>query len=90
MSEWKTVSIKQELIKEIEKTIEMGRSRSVSEFVSEAIRLRLEGFMRVETASAGKPHEIVVVKDETVKEVPQKDEGQVHILEQTTSQVTQS
>jgi len=90
MSEWKTVSIKQELIKEIQKTIEMGRSRSVSEFVSEAILLRLKEFTRVETASAGKPHEIVVVKGETVREAPKKDEGHVHLLGQTTSQVTQS
>jgi glycine cleavage system H protein len=44
--EWKTVSIRQELIKEVEKALETGRYRSISEFVSEAIRLRLEEFMR--------------------------------------------
>lgn len=48
MPEWKTVSIRQELIKEIQKIIETGRYRSISEFVSEAIRLRLEEIMRVE------------------------------------------
>ncbi len=47
MSEWKTVSIRQELIKEIEKARKTGRYRSTSEFVSEAIRLRLEELMRV-------------------------------------------
>jgi glycine cleavage system H protein len=48
MSEWKTVSIRQKLIKEIGKAIETGRYRSISEFVSEAIRLRLEELMRIE------------------------------------------
>jgi glycine cleavage system H protein len=47
-SEWKTVSIRQELIKEIEEAIKTGRYRSISEFVSEAIRLRLEDLMRAE------------------------------------------
>lgn len=48
MSEWKTVSIRQELIKQIEEAIKTGRYRSISEFVSEAIRLRLEDLMRAE------------------------------------------
>ncbi|MCK4433859.1 glycine cleavage system protein GcvH [Candidatus Bathyarchaeota archaeon] len=48
MSEWKTVSIRRKLIEEIEKAIETGRYRSISEFVSEAIRLRMEEFMRAE------------------------------------------
>ena len=46
MSDWKTVSIRQELIKEIEEAIKTGRYRSISEFVSESIRLRLEDLMR--------------------------------------------
>ena len=48
MPEWKTVSIKKELIEEIEKILKTGRYRSISEFVSEAIRLRLEELMRME------------------------------------------
>jgi glycine cleavage system H protein len=48
MPDWKTVSIRQELIKEIEKALKTGRYRSISEFVSEAIRLRLEELMRAE------------------------------------------
>lgn len=48
MSEWKTVSIRQKLIEEIGKAIKTGRYRSISEFVSEAIRLRLEELMRIE------------------------------------------
>jgi glycine cleavage system H protein len=51
MSEWKTVSIRQELIKEIERFLKTGRYRSISEFVSEAIRLRLEELVRVEGLS---------------------------------------
>ncbi len=45
-SDWKTVSIRQELIKEVERALRTGRYRSISEFVSEAIRLRLEELMR--------------------------------------------
>ena len=48
MPDWKTVSIRQELIKEIEKALDTGRYRSISEFVSEAIRLRLEELMRAQ------------------------------------------
>jgi glycine cleavage system H protein len=48
MSEWKTVSIRQKLIEEIEKALKTGRYRSIAEFVSEAIRLRLEELMRAE------------------------------------------
>ncbi|MBS7632823.1 ribbon-helix-helix protein, CopG family [Candidatus Bathyarchaeota archaeon] len=59
MSEWKTVSLRQELIKEIEEAIKTGRYRSISEFVSEAIRLRLEDLMRAEGISAEKRKELL-------------------------------
>ncbi len=42
MSEWKTIRIKQELVTAAERTLEKSRYRSLSEFVSEAIRLRLD------------------------------------------------
>lgn len=49
MPEWATVSIRAELIEEIRKLMKRtGRYRSISEFVAEAIRLRLE-----ETARQG-------------------------------------
>jgi len=64
MSEWKTVSIRQELIKEIEKALETGRYRSVSEFVSEAIRLRLEELMRVEGVPAEKRKELLALPEQ--------------------------
>ena len=57
MSKWKTVSIKKELIEEIEKILRTGRYRSISEFVSEAIRLRLEELMRMEGISIEKRKE---------------------------------
>jgi len=39
---WATVSLREELINEIRKILKTGRYRSISEFVAEAIRLRLE------------------------------------------------
>lgn len=42
MPRWRTVSIRSELVEEIRKILKTGRYGSVSEFVSEAIRLRLE------------------------------------------------
>ncbi len=47
MPEWATISIREELIEEIRKLIKRtGRYRSISEFVAEAIRLRLEDMVR--------------------------------------------
>ena len=63
MSEWKTVSIRQELIKEIEEAIRTGRYRSISEFVSEAIRLRLEDLMRAKGISAEKRQELLLTPE---------------------------
>ncbi len=39
---WKTVRVKQELVTATKRTIKKGRYRSLSDFVSEAIRLRLD------------------------------------------------
>jgi len=64
MSEWKTVSIRQELIKEIEKVLRTGRYRSISEFVSEAIRLRLEELMRAEGVPAAKREELLAIPEQ--------------------------
>jgi len=47
MPEWATISIREELIEEIRKLMKKtGRYRSISEFVAEAIRLRLEEMAR--------------------------------------------
>ena len=63
MSEWKTVSLRQELIKEVEEAIRTGRYRSISEFVSEAIRLRLEDLMRAEGIQAEKRRELLLTPE---------------------------
>jgi len=47
MPEWATISIREELIEEIRRILKRtGRYRSISEFVAEAIRLRLEEMVR--------------------------------------------
>ena len=46
MRDWATISIREELISEVRELLRIGRYRSVSEFVSEAIRLRLEEISR--------------------------------------------
>jgi len=42
MQKWKTVRIRQELAKEIEKEVKTKQYQSLSDFVSEAIRLRMQ------------------------------------------------
>ncbi len=42
------MSIRRELIEEVERVLTTGRYRSISDFVSEAIRLRLEDIIRAE------------------------------------------
>jgi glycine cleavage system H protein len=41
MAKWKTVRVRQELLNAVERTLDTGRYRSLSEFVSEAIQIRL-------------------------------------------------
>jgi len=64
VSEWKTVSIRQKLIQEIEKAIKSGRYRSISEFVSEAIRLRLEELLRIEGVPVEKRKKYLAVPEQ--------------------------
>jgi glycine cleavage system H protein len=64
MSVWKTVSIRQKLIEEVEKAIQAGRYRSISEFVSEAIRLRLEELMRMEGIPVEKRKKYLAVPEQ--------------------------
>ena len=46
MPNWATISLRQKLVEEIKNVLKTGRYRSISEFVSEAIRLRLEEVSR--------------------------------------------
>lgn len=65
-SEWKTVSIRQELVKEIEKVLKTGRYRSISEFVSETIRLRLEELMRTEGINIERHKERITTPEQSL------------------------
>mgnify|MGYP001181995097 CR=1 FL=1 len=56
MPEWKTVRVKQELVAAAENTLKKERYRNLSEFVSEAIQLRLEELKRNTTALHTKTH----------------------------------
>jgi len=42
MAKWKTIRVRQELVEAAKRTLEKDRYKSLSEFVSEAIRLRLD------------------------------------------------
>ena len=56
MPEWKTVRVKQELVAAAENTLKRERYRNLSEFVSEAIQLRLEELKRSqETVAETRP-----------------------------------
>jgi Arc/MetJ-type ribon-helix-helix transcriptional regulator len=57
LAEWKTVSIKQEQIDDIVRVLKTGRYRSISEFISDAIRLRIEELSRLEKFTPDKPQE---------------------------------
>jgi len=58
MPEWATISIREELIEEIRRLLKRtGRYRSISEFVAEAIRLRLEEIARRGEAAPESPAE---------------------------------
>ena len=59
MPRWKTVSIRRELIDEIERVLTTGRYGSISEFISEAIRLRLEEIIRAEGLPVEKRAEVL-------------------------------
>lgn len=54
MPEWKTIRLRQELVAAAKRTLEKGRYRSLSEFVSEAIRVRLDELERRHEKTAEK------------------------------------
>ncbi|MCW1296679.1 MAG: glycine cleavage system protein GcvH [Candidatus Parvarchaeota archaeon] len=59
MSEKKTLNLKQELINEIEKAMKTGHYQTVDEFISEAIKLRIDQLMRKEALPDEKRDEIL-------------------------------
>ena len=63
MTKWKTVRVRQELMAAVKRTLETGQYRSLSEFVSEAIRLRLDELKQNHEEIAGKKVECPVIHE---------------------------
>ena len=63
MPEWRTVRVRQELVTAAKRTLETGRYRSLSEFVSEAIRLRLDELKQSHEKIAEKQAEYPVIHE---------------------------
>ena len=63
MSEWKTVRVRQELAAAAKRTLEEGRYPSLSAFVAEAIRLRLEELRKSEEEVAEKQAEYPIIPE---------------------------
>jgi Arc/MetJ-type ribon-helix-helix transcriptional regulator len=95
MPEWATLSIKRELMEEIRKLLEKnGRYRSISEFVAEAIRLRLEEMARqgevVRESPAGAlstPSERVTRVSTVSPEISESARGYINIQLQRLDQI---
>ncbi len=60
---WKTIRVKQELVTAAERTLEKGRYDSLSDFVSEAIRLRLEELKQSQERIAERRPEYPVIRE---------------------------
>lgn len=63
MPEWRTVRVRPELVAATKSTLEKGRYRSLSEFVSEAIRLRLEELKKSHEEMAERQAEYPVIQE---------------------------
>ena len=61
--EWRTIRVRQELAAAAKRTLETGRYRSLSEFVSEAIRLRLDELKQSHEKIAEKHVEYPVIQE---------------------------
>ena len=63
MPRWRSVRVKQELVTAAKRTLEENHYRSLSEFVSEAIRLRLDELKRSHEEIAEKQVEYPVIQE---------------------------
>ena len=63
MPKWRSVRVKQELVTAAKRTLEENHYRSLSEFVSEAIRLRLDELKRSHEKIAEKQVEYPVIQE---------------------------
>lgn len=61
--EWRTIRVRQELVAAVKRTLETGRYRSLSEFVSEAIRLRLDELKQSQEKISEKHAEYPVIHE---------------------------
>jgi glycine cleavage system H protein len=66
MQKWKTVRVRQELMAAAKRELETGRYQSLSDFVSEAIRLRLDELKRTHEEVAEKQFEYPVMHERLV------------------------
>jgi glycine cleavage system H protein len=66
MQKWKTVRVRQELMAAAKRELETGRYQSLSEFVSEAIRLRLDELKKPQEEVAEKQLEYPVMHERLV------------------------
>jgi Arc/MetJ-type ribon-helix-helix transcriptional regulator len=65
MSKWTVVNLKQELVEQVEKEVDASRYRSLSDFVSEAIQLRLQTLVEKRKASELTQPKIVGMREYT-------------------------
>jgi len=63
MAKWKTVRVRQELMTAIERTLETGRYKSLSEFVSEAIQQRIDELRENHETRTETPAECPVIQE---------------------------
>lgn len=63
MPKWRTIRVKQELVTAVKSTLETGRYQSLSEFVSEAIRLRLDELKQSHEKIAERQVEYPVIQE---------------------------
>ena len=61
MPKWRTIRVKQELVVAVKRTLDTDRYRSLSEFVSEAVRLRLDELKQSHEKIAEKKAEYPVI-----------------------------
>jgi len=63
MAKWKTIRVRQELVEAAKRTLDKDRYKSLSEFVSEAIRLRLDELKQSHEKITEKKAEYPVIQE---------------------------
>jgi len=60
---WRTIRVKQELVEVAKRTLETSRHKSLSEFVSEAVRLHLDELKRIHEKTDEKQAEYPLIRE---------------------------